>query len=720
MAPLTFNRFRFELISSIQSDKILVDTINNDTVHTYSTDLIRTSCAIIENNFDRNPNQYLQTVEFVSRWLSLVDDADCQSYENDTQKHLWLLAHAYTTFEYEQTDLFSMYSACRIINCLDSMQSSFAHLFVNQSTTRSDLREAFFRSIFDHLWTNLCQSSSNKENYQTWIHTYLFISKYYPSEKVLQGMQLVEIRCQIELMNLAYLIFLNEKTVEPQELVTNLLREVQLNPRSDCLTLLPKIIEIIYQYIQEKNLQNFTLMIDVQQWVISICKSFTQPSEQVVRSLLTYLNQSTVHISLEMKQFLFNQLIDLLLQMKQTSKSIIDLWDRFDLIPILVECISDVNHCEHYQIPFHPSIGTVDDRKETKVPLFDLYFFYLRAQMKQDSITPNLLNKGMLLRLSKIGKAEKMPMAENLFKQLNNYFLSIMMALLLDRTDLNQDDNDTILRMFSTMVHGLLSVDSSAVHLSHSLQRFLATIISKHSWHYLLNLLQSEKLRAANENWITTLYRLLQLNETLSQDPHLQLSHQIQFTFSSNGNGSSLFPTLHQPYEELRKIIDTCVQNNTNDDSWEPLASWIESQLESRSTLLEINQLKVMLLLNIYYDYYCTNQLGSIRPLIDIIPTLLPLSTEEMRVFAVLLDPEQYMIGYQSDDENNSLNDLFKLNCQTEFELSLRHLLVNLMSLILLGGPQSFLWTFAFEPWSLTNTFGKFRFICRALYVCIL
>jgi hypothetical protein len=38
-------------------------------------------------------------------------------------------------------------------------------------------------------------------------------------------------------------------------------------------------------------------------------------------------------------------------------------------------------------------------------------------------------------------------------------------------------------------------------------------------------------------------------------------------------------------------------------------------------------------------------------------------------------------------------------------------LMVNLMALILLGGQQSFLWTFAFEPLSLKNTFGKFRFI---------
>jgi hypothetical protein len=331
--------------------------------------------------------------------------------------------------------------------------------------------------------------------------------------------------------------------------------------------------------------------------------------------------------------------------------------------------------------------------------------------MKHGNITPRFLNKGMLLKLPKIGNEVKVPMAENLFKQLKNYFLSIVIALLFCREDLNQADEVEVLDMFSTMIQDLLFIDSTAVHLSDYLQLFLSTIISKHSWHYLLNFLQSEKLRLINENWTTTLYRLLQLNQTLSQNPHLQLSHQIQFTFSSNGNGSSIFPTLHQPYEELRKFMDVSVHNETDDDSGEAFASWINSQLSSIPTTLQKNQFKAMFLLNIYYDYYCTNQLELIRPLIDVVETLLSLSTEEVHVFRVLLDPEQYMVGYHSHDDTNSLNDLFKLDCQNEFEISLRHLMVNMMAMILLGGQESFLWTFVFRPLSLGNTLGKFHFI---------
>ena len=59
-------------------------------------------------------------------------------------------------------------------------------------------------------------------------------------------------------------------------------------------------------------------------------------------------------------------------------------------------------------------------------------------------------------------------------------------------------------------------------------------------------------------------------------------------------------------------------------------------------------------------------------------------------------------------NDKNFLNDLFKLDCKDEFELSLRHMLVNLMAMILLGGEQSFFWTFMFQPSTLQNTFGNY------------
>jgi hypothetical protein len=119
-----------------------------------------------------------------------------------------------------------------------------------------------------------------------------------------------------------------------------------------------------------------------------------------------------------------------------------------------------------------------------------------------------------------------------------------------------------------------------------------------------------------------------------------------------------------------------------------------------------------MLLLNIYYDYYCTNQLTSLNTLLALIESILQPSSEELRVFRAFLQPEQYMIGYSrvnDETDKNSLNNLFKLDCKDEDELSIRHSLVNLLAMILLSGKQNFLWTFTFEPLKLEHTHGKYH-----------
>ncbi|CAF3638387.1 unnamed protein product [Rotaria sp. Silwood1] len=49
----------------------------------------------------------------------------------------------------------------------------------------------------------------------------------------------------------------------------------------------------------------------------------------------------------------------------------------------------------------------------------------------------------------------------------------------------------------------------------------------------------------------------------------------------------------------------------------------------------------------------------------------------------------------------------YELDCKAADELCIRHLLVNLMAMIIKGGAKSFLWTFAFQPLAIENTFGK-------------
>jgi hypothetical protein len=704
ISQYTFEQFRFKLINSIMNDKVLADIICERILHSYSNDLVRTFCTIAENNFKNDLDQCQQTVEFVSRWLLLIDENDRQSLDNFSNKYVWLLAHVYTSFEYEQNDLISMYSACRIIDRVDPTRLSYNNLFNDENMTRSDIREKVFRLIFDYLWQNLCELCSNNENNQKWIYTYTFISKYYPSDKVLQSTQLIDIKSRIEFMNLAYLIFLNEKTPEPQELVLNLLKDTNFNTESVCLKLLPKMIDIIHQYLENKNIDNSTLIIDLQQWILSILKSMTGE----INFLFKYLNQSTCRLSLGMKQFLFDELINISLKFKQNkNKQTVDIWDRLDLIPTILQCITNVDLLENYQIPYHPSRLSDHNDLQTRPILLDLYFFHLRRRMTNETITCKLIKKGMLLKLPKIDNRHLKPFAENLFKQLKDYFRLKIIALLLCQTNIYDDELNQINSILSAIIAELLLIDQQPIQLNNHLKLFLSTIISKKSWNYLLNLLKSENIQRLNNQWANNLYDILKLKQTGKQNQYLQLYHQIHFTLSSN-NDSSIFPKLHQPYEELREIVDTCIQKNTEKNQWKTLSDWIQLKLNSNPIELQLNEIKVMLLLNIYYDYYCNNQLSLIHTLLDKIENILQLSSEELQVFRVFIQPEQFMIGYSlRNNDNNLLNNLFQLDCKDEFELTLRHMLVNLIAMILLGGKQSFLWTFVFQPLTLKNTFGK-------------
>ena len=684
----TFEQFRYKLIDSIMNDKILTDIICERILHSYSNDLVRTVCTIAENNFNNDLIQYQQTIEFITRWLLLIDEDDRQSLEQFPNQYVWQLAHVYTSIEYEQNDLISMYSACRIIDRLDPTQKPYENLFNDENITRSDVRKRFFRLIFDYLWENLVELCSKNGDNQAWIYTYTFISKYYPSEKVLQSAHLIDIKCQIDFMSLAYSIFLNEKTTEPQELINSLLKETKFNTKSDCLKLLPDIMEIIHR----RNPDNSTLPIDLQQWILSILKNNTQE----INFLFKYLDQSTCQLSLGMKQFLFDELIHRSLKVKQPNREKPDLWDRLDFIPTMIECTSDP---ENYQIPSHPSVLPDDEDLSTRPVLLDLYFFHLQRQMTNETITDRLLNKGMMLKLPKIENRRLKPIAENLFKQLRDYFRVKIIALLLCESNLNEEK---VPQMLSAITTELLSIDQQPDKFTHHLQLFLSTIISKQSWNYLLDL-----LKRLNNEWATKLYDLLKFNQGHKQSRHLHLHHQIQFTLSSD-NHASIFPKLHQPYEELRKIIDTCVQNDTDENQWNDLSDWIQLKLNSNPMELQLNEIKVMLLLIIYYDYYCNNQLSSIDSILELIQNVLQLSSEEFRVFTILIRPKEFMIGYQSED-SNLLNNLFQLKCEDQFELTLRHMLINLMAMILLGGKQSFLWTFVFEPLRLQRTYGKYK-----------
>jgi hypothetical protein len=290
---------------------------------------------------------------------------------------------------------------------------------------------------------------------------------------------------------------------------------------------------------------------------------------------------------------------------------------------------------------------------------------------------------------------------------LKKYFSIEWTAILL--TDSNEKNLDNFTEILKTIITDYLLFDQQPAQFTSNLQLFLSIIISKRSWNHLLNVLQSDHLQYCNNQWANDLYNLLQTEQILQPTKYLEQCHQIQFTLSKK-NSLSVFPTLHQPYHELSEIINKCVQENLQDQKWKHLSDWIESKKDANPGDLSLKEIKVMILLKIYYNYYCNNQLALLDRLLELIENLLEPSPEELIVFRAFLQPEQYLIGYSNEDDKddeNFLNKLFKLDCHAEDELGIRHSLVNLLAMILMGGEQSFLWTFVFQPLKLHNTYGE-------------
>ena len=718
--------FRYELINSLSNDSTLMRIINERLLHTYSQDLIQTFCTIVEKNFTHDLTQFQKTIEFVSRWLLLVDENDRDSLENTRYRHVWLLAYVYTSFEYDQNDLFSLYSACRIVDRLDPTRTFYEKLFEGDEVTRTTVREKLYRMMFNCLWENLNTVINTQADSESWILTYTLIGKYYPSGKVLERSHLTDIRVRIDFMNLTYLIFLNENIPSPKELVAHLLTNVHRsieenqNLRAGQGTSvyageLPLIIDGVLQYFQGTETDPSALLIDILQWIVSLLRSTTKTPEKKILDYWRYLNEPNCPLTWPRKQFLFDELTQLYLTnvrplRPQQNRAERDFWDRVHLLlPVMIECLSNQLPSEAYKLPTHSSVLAEDHQSST---LVDLFFFYLKRMLETDMISIALLTKILQAENPAAVNRRNNAVQENIFKQIKDYFLLYVAGLFVCRAELSEEDHSTLRDRLGTIIPAYLSVEPNATRLGPSLELFLSTVLSKRSWHFLVAFLKSEPIKQMNDAWASNLCRLLQFQETAGVNKtSLQLPHRVQFTLSVDETGS-IFPELHQPYDELKALVDRCAKQPVDQDRWQDLLNWIGVQRQGNPPALELTQIKVMLLLNIYYDYYCADRLAMVKSLLPIVQNELQALPEEQLVFQALLEPDRSMIGYPRAGDNverNALNNLFTLDYKDEDELPIRHCMINLMAMILLGGKQSFLWTFAFSPLSIEHTFGKFN-----------
>lgn len=707
--------FRNQLISLMKNDRSLIDLISPSLIQSFTADSIQVHCQFIEKNFHLTGQQSKKMVDFLTQWLTLYDANEKDSFERSANPSCWRLAHVCTLFEYELNDILSLYSACCITDRLDPNQSLQATLMNEEqgSQSRSKVREQLFLSMFHHLWSRLCHDAENENiEYREWLESYDLITKYFPSGRVLGRVASVKMKDKIEFMDLSYLILLNERTPKPMALIHKLLQVTQLiqndtqGQSSVCLQNLSSIIESIFTHVHEEPDSKLTLMIDIQQWIIRTLKSSKKAANTQVIALFKFLNQPNNHLSLSVKQFLFDELCGILIEnfIALEKKQITWFWDHICLLPTVVNCVGDID-LEQYKIPSHPF--EITDPKQNHL-LIDLYFFYLRRLSLQTCIQAKLMQTLMLSQLPPGVEQQQLNSARNIFTQLKDYFFIQMTALVFCQIDSDLGNQEPLKEIVQKVIEAYLTIDLESERLNANLEMFLGAIVSRKTWNYLPDLLKSEYVQSVNSEWANKLLSLFKLDQAV-QDTLVPIPcHRVQFTIGIDTT-SSIFPNLHEPYQQLNRCIAQCLDNNDENQRWEPFVRWMQSKLDSNPPSLTLMEIKVMLLLNIYYHYYCTNRLESLGGLLSQIETHLK-PTVELNIFRAFLQPQQFMIGYPSQNDaegKNLLNDLFAVDLQNSDELPIRHVLVNLLAMILLAGEESFLWPFVFEPLKIQNTYGR-------------
>ncbi|CAE7487206.1 unnamed protein product [Symbiodinium necroappetens] len=117
---------------------------------------------------------------------------------------------------------------------------------------------------------------------------------------------------------------------------------------------------------------------------------------------------------------------------------------------------------------------------------------------------------------------------------------------------------------------------------------------------------------------------------------------------------------------------------------------------------------KTMLILLVYHGYYTLEANASLHMMLEWLPKLaqaLDMSDEERHIFACLIDPAGYQPGYNLQ---NSVAQMFQLDCNDQLQVQVRHCLVNGLAccLSMQGDRRYHFWQHVVDPGSLHGTYG--------------
>ncbi|CAF1508798.1 unnamed protein product, partial [Didymodactylos carnosus] len=140
---------------------------------------------------------------------------------------------------------------------------------------------------------------------------------------------------------------------------------------------------------------------DIQQWVIGILKGNKRKDDIQcqIENLFKYLIHSNCQIRKSVKQCFFNQLCNLIIELKQEKfTNTLNMTEILNILTgIIVKCLPEhVKEIKDYNLPYHPCLTKEEEEQQqddTSTVIIDLYFFYVKNILNDKTITCAMIHQ---------------------------------------------------------------------------------------------------------------------------------------------------------------------------------------------------------------------------------------------------------------------------------------------------------------------------------------
>ncbi|OLP95635.1 hypothetical protein AK812_SmicGene22228 [Symbiodinium microadriaticum] len=268
------------------------------------------------------------------------------------------------------------------------------------------------------------------------------------------------------------------------------------------------------------------------------------------------------------------------------------------------------------------------------------------------------------------------------------------LARLLSEDDVQVDD---LLRQDAALLR-----EASQLFLVAHGPVFLKEVYYQRGWQYLQELLQREDVRTAIPA-VPEILRLLSQSDCHAQNSTSRWSRSASwrlalptFLFLPSNSWS----TAEADYGSLSSFLQDALAKPDEDLMFKACVSLRDARGPGH--------VKTMLILLVYHGYYTLEANASLHMMLEWLPKLaqaLDMSDEERHIFACLIDPAGYQPGYNLQ---NSVAQMFQLDCNDQLQVQIRHCLVNGLAccLSMQGDRRYHFWQHVVDPGSLHGTYG--------------